>query len=493
SSGYWYRNFEYQEEQARGLDFTEDLYNSGTLTFDLSKRNRAAIIASTEPKDVTRVEEYKQQEISRRQALTSIYPQANNLIQTLLTAADQFIVARGNQKSVIAGYHWFSDWGRDTMIALPGLTLVTGRAEITRDVLLSFAEFISQGMLPNRFPDAGEEPEYNTVDATLWYFDAVCALIDYTGDYEFVRQNLYEKLIEIIDWHERGTRYGIKVDADGLLHAGESGVQLTWMDAKIGDWVVTPRTGKAVEIQALWYNALCVISHLANEFGDKSNASRFRRMAKRCKHSFNQQFWNEAANCLYDVVDGETRDASMRPNQILTVSLKHSMLNASRAKQVVGSVQRELLTPLGLRSLAVSDSSYRGHYEGGPRERDAVYHQGTVWAWLIGPFITAYIKTNRGNDRSRRLAAKWLEAFEQHLNEAGLGHVSEIFDGDAPHNSRGCIAQAWSVAELLRVAVEDVLRLIPQNKAMAVELPSAASSSASASNNQTLRRSPGGR
>lgn len=489
SVGCWYHNFEYHEEQARGLDFTEDLYNSGTLTFDLSKRNQANIVASTEAKEITLVEEYKQREIARRQALTNIYPQANNLIQTLLSAADQFIVARGNQKSVIAGYHWFSDWGRDTMIALQGLTLVTGRHEIARDVLLSFAEFISQGMLPNRFPDAGEEPEYNTVDATLWYFDAVHALVDYTDDYDFVRQNLYEKLIEIIDWHERGTRYGIKVDADGLLHAGESGVQLTWMDARIGDWVVTPRTGKAVEIQSLWYNALCIMEKLANEFADKTNARRFRQMAQRCKQSFNQLFWNAAANCLYDVVDGETYDASLRPNQILAVSLKYSMLNQSQAKKVVAAVQRELLTPLGLRSLATSDPRYQGRYEGGPRERDAVYHQGTVWTWLIGPFITAYVKTNKGSSKSRQQAALWLEEFEQHLNEAGIGQVSEIFDGDAPHKSRGCIAQAWSVAELLRAAIEDVYKLVPLNKAaMAATLRSSAfASSAFDSSNQTSR------
>jgi len=455
-NGCWYRNFEYQVERERGLDFREDLFTPCALKFDLSRHGRAAIIASTERRDINRVFDYRQAEINRRQAILGIYPDANELVRTLAAAADQYIVARRDQKTVIAGYHWFSDWGRDTMIALPGLTLVTGRDDAAKSILLAFARFVDRGMLPNRFPDAGEEPEYNTVDATLWYFEAVRALLQYTGDYNFVQTNLDPVLTEIIDWHERGTRYGIRVDEDGLLHSGEPGVQLTWMDARVNGREITPRTGKAVEIQSLWYNALSVMEHLANKFGEKEDEKRYGRMAARAKRSFNQLFWNEAAGCLFDVVDGEARDGSIRPNQILAVSLPHTMLSREKAKQVVAVVERDLLTPYGLRSLSPNDSQYCGRYEGGPSERDGVYHQGTVWAWLMGPFITAYVKANGNTKKSRAQATQWLEGFHPHFLEAGLGQVSEIFDGDAPHTARGCAAQAWSVAELLRSAAEDV-------------------------------------
>lgn len=463
-NGWWYRNFEYQEERERGLDFHEDLFSPCALKFDLSRRARAAIIASTERRDINRVFDYQKAEINRRQAINGVYPNASELVRTLAAAADQFIVARGDQKTVIAGYHWFGDWGRDTMIALPGLTLVTGRAEEAKSVLRAFARFVDRGMLPNRFPDAGAEPEYNTVDATLWYFESVRALLQYTGDYKFVRSELYAALTEIIDWHERGTRYGIRVDDDGLLHSGESGVQLTWMDARVDGREITPRTGKAVEIQALWYNALRVMERLAHEFGDKQNEKRYGRMAARARRSFNQLFWNEAAGCLFDVIDGETRDAAIRPNQILAVSLPHTMLSREKAKQVVTVVERDLLTPYGLRSLSPHDPQYRGRYEGGPSQRDGVYHQGTVWAWLMGPFITAYLKANGRTGKSRARATQLLEGFQPHFLEAGLGQVSEIYDGDPPHHPRGCIAQAWSVAELLRAAVEDVYELKPARR-----------------------------
>jgi predicted glycogen debranching enzyme len=458
-NGWWYRNFEYQVERERGLDFHEDLFSPCALRFDLSRRTQAAIIASTERLDINCAADYRQAEVNRRQATLAAYPEADEFVRALVTAADQFIVARGDQKTVIAGYHWFGDWGRDTMIALPGLTLVTGRPEAARSILLAFAHFVDRGMLPNRFPDAGEEPEYNTVDATLWYFEAVRALLRYTGDYKFVQTELYPLLTEIIDWHERGTRYGIRAREDGLLHSGEPGVQLTWMDARVDGREITPRTGKAVEIQALWYNALCVMEHLADKFDDKAGNKRYGQMAARARQSFNQLFWNEAAGCLFDVVDGEARDGSIRPNQILAVSLSNTMLPREKARQVVEVVERDLLTPYGLRSLSPNDPQYCGRYKGGPSERDGVYHQGTVWAWLMGPFITAYLKVNGNGKKGRGQAAQWLEAFNGHLSDAGLGQVSEVFDGDGPHLPGGCIAQAWSVAELLRAAVEDVYRL----------------------------------
>jgi predicted glycogen debranching enzyme len=457
TNGFWYRNFQYAVEQERGLDFAEDLFNPCTLTFDLNASARISIIASTERRDVSKADAYRKAELERREPLSgnSAQAKANLLVNTLTSAADQFIVARERCKTVIAGYHWFSDWGRDTMIALPGLTLATGHAEIAKSILAEFAAHVDQGMVPNRFPDAGETPEYNTVDATLWFFEAVRSLLQYTNDYEFVRGDLYAVLSDIIDWHVRGTRYNIHVDDDGLLYSGEPGVQLTWMDAKVGDWVVTPRHGKPVEIQALWYNALRVMEQLATKFKDAKAKKKYAAMADKARASFNRMFWNEEAGCLYDVIDGDVRDASIRPNQIFSVSLTHSMVTSKRANSILSVVKRELLTPRGLRTLSPTDANYIGRYEGDPRSRDGAYHQGTVWPWLMGPFITAYVKTF-GRKTGQDFADEWLSQFQAHLNEACLGQVSEIFDGDAPHTPRGCVAQAWSVAELLRAAIENV-------------------------------------
>lgn len=487
-AGDWYRNFEYDAERERGLDFSEDLFNPYVLRFDLRLRRQASTIASTELRDVAKVVEYRQAEITRRRNARLSCICEDDFAQTLAAAADQYLVSRGDQKTVIAGYHWFSDWGRDTMIALPGLTLPTGRHDIARSILRTFAKHIDQGMLPNRFPDAGETPEYNTVDATLWFFEAARSYLAYTDDLEFVRDELYPVLADIISWHVRGTRYGIKVDPSGLLGSGEQGVQLTWMDAKVGDWVVTPRRGKPVEIQALWYNALCIMEDLARKFGDEASQKRYRSMATVASWSFNQWFWNEMTGCLYDVTNGAPPDLSIRPNQILAVSLPYSMLSAERAKSVVQTVQDQLLTPYGLRSLAASDPQYCGRYTGGPVERDRAYHQGTVWPWLMGPFITAYVKVNGGSEAARHQAADWLAPLKDHLAHGGLGHISEILDGDAPQRPCGCIAQAWSVAEVLRSYIEDVKGVRPQPRApRAGELTSLGkSASPSRDSSQTL-------
>ena len=315
-------------------------------------------------------------------------------------------------------------------------------------------------MLPNRFPDAGETPEYNTVDATLWFFEAIRAYLTYTGDLDFARE-LYPVLTDIVAWHVRGTRYGIKLDDSGLLSSGEPGVQLTWMDAKVGDWVVTPRRGKPVEIQALWYNALCIMEDLAQRLGDDVSRKRFGSMAALTKWSFNRLFWNDRGGYLYDVVNGGPPDASIRPNQIFAASLAFTMLNPERAKAVVEVVQEHLLTPFGLRSLAPGDPQYRGRYEGDPRSRDGAYHQGTVWPWLMGPFITAYVRVYGRSKAARQQAEAWLLPLKEHLSDAGLGHISEIFDGDTPHRPVGCIAQAWSAAEVLRATVEDIFGMRP--------------------------------
>ena len=450
--GYWYRDFEYAIEQERGFDYREDLYQPFCLKFDLSKP--ATVIASTEPRDVGDTAELEKSEMKRRATLIAKAGAKDDFTRQLVLATDQFIVTRGTGKTVIAGYHWFSDWGRDTMIALPGLTLATNRPEIAKSILIEFSKHISEGMLPNRFPDAGETPEYNTVDATLWFFEAIRAYGEITRDYDLIRNELYDKLTEIIDWHVRGTRYQIHVDTDGLLFAGEPGVQLTWMDAKIGDWVVTPRTGKPVEIQALWYNALCIMGDFAKRFGDAIGKKTYAEMALAAKASFNGQFWNEADGCLYDVVNGSEKDASIRPNQIFAVSLPHTMPTAAAARKIVKKVEAELLTPVGLRSLAASDLQYAPIYIGSPHDRDAAYHQGTVWGWLIGPFVDAYRNVHSQDARANKRVGEIIAGFKTHLSEAMVGQVSEIFDADTPHLARGCAAQAWSVAELLRITTK---------------------------------------
>ncbi len=469
-TGDWYRNFEYDVERERGLDFSEDLFSPFVLRFDLRLRRQASVIASMGQHDVAQVAEYRQAEITRRRDAEVASPIDDAFVRSLVAASDQYIVSREEQKTVIAGYHWFSDWGRDTMIALPGLTLPTGKYEVARSILRTFAKNVDQGMLPNRFPDAGETPEYNTVDATLWFFEAARAYLAYTGDLDFVREELYPVFSDIISWHARGTRYGIKVDASGLLSSGEPGVQLTWMDAKVGDWVVTPRRGKP-EIQALWYNALCIMEDLARKLGDEASQKRYRNMATVASWSFNRLFWNENTGCLYDVTNGAPPDPSIRPNQIFAVSLTHSMLSPERALSVVEKVKEHLLTPYGLRSLAPSDPQYRGRYAGGPAERDGAYHQGTVWPWLMGPFITAYVKVSEGSEAARHQASEWLAPLRDHLADGGLGHISEILDGDAPQQPAGCMAQAWSVAEVLRTLVEDVhgVRPMVQPEAQAAQ------------------------
>lgn len=457
AEGIWYKNFEYAEERARGFDFREDLFNPCSLSFDLHGGETCSVIASTEKHEAHEAAEMEEHERARRRA-TKGAQDDDEYRRVLYSAAEQFIVRRGsNRSSIVAGYHWFTDWGRDTMISLPGLALTTEKFDTAREILSAFAEHLSQGMIPNRFPDEGDQPEYNTVDATLWFVHAIGEFLNRTGDLAFVRDHLYSHLVEIVDWHERGTRYGIRVAEDGLLRSGSSGAQLTWMDAKVGDWVVTPRTGRAVEIQALWYNALCHLEKLALRLNDTSSAVYCRSLADRASKSFNEKFWNSSANCLFDVLrDDETSDAAIRPNQIFAVSLPYSMLQPERARSVVGVVERELLTPYGLRSLAPSHPDYRGRYEGDSLSRDGAYHQGTVWAWLIGPFITAYLRVNERSAESIEQAHVWLRAFREHLTDAGLGQISEIFDGDPPHIPRGCIAQAWSVAELLRCEVEEL-------------------------------------
>jgi predicted glycogen debranching enzyme len=439
-AGGWYYNFEYDIDIERGFEDREDLFNPFVARYRVNPGAVVSIIASTERHRLSEAPEMRR----------CPFIAGETMIDDLTGAANQFLAKRGELETIVAGYHWFCDWGRDTMISLLGLTLDTGRHSVAPKILLAFAQHVDQGMLPNRFPDKGETPEYNTVDAALWMFEAVRAYAERSGDWAFVKDNLYEVLTGIIEWHRRGTRFGIKMDTDGLLHAGVPGVQLTWMDAKVGDYVVTPRRGKPVEIQALWYNALRIMELLAARFGAAGQID-YGAMADLAYASFNRTFWNPQAGCLYDVIDGDIRDASLRPNQIFAVSLPNSMLEESRARAVVETVERELLTPRGLRTLATSDPQYCGRYMGDVMSRDTAYHQGTVWPWLMGPFFAAKSKL-QSRDRHVAEVRAWLAGFEPHLSEAGVGQVSEIFDGDPPHAPRGCIAQAWSVAALLQLA-----------------------------------------
>ncbi len=458
----WYWNFLHRAERARGLDDREDLFCPGVFRVDLAPGESAAFTLSAEPLDPTATRDIRaalaRERDRQRALLAGVASHATDWIGRLVLAADQFVVARGavdaTGTTVIAGYPWFADWGRDTMIALPGLLLATGRFGEAASVLRTFARHVSEGMLPNRFPDSGEAPEYNTVDAALWYIHAVHEHWRLSGDDSLARE-LYPVLREIVEWHRRGTRYGIRVDpADGLLRAGEPGVQLTWMDAKIGDHVVTPRIGKPVEVNALWHGALCIMAGLASRFAPHE-ADSFATDAARVAGSFRDAFWHAGSGYLFDVIDGPEGDVviagrrcdtRLRPNQILAAALPFGLLDPAQAKAVVDACGRELLVSYGLRSLAPRDPEYCARYAGGPVERDGAYHQGTVWAWLLGPFAVAHYRVYRDAAAAQGLLAPIVH----HLDDAAIGSISEIFDGDPPHAPKGCFAQAWSVAEILR-------------------------------------------
>ncbi len=460
----WYYNHLHPRETERGLDDHEDLFTPGYLEFDLLSDNPIYLIASLEddppplPGALNKLRARQEQTIKANSS-------NDETIHQLMLASDTFVVERSAQSSInlvgrstiIAGYPWFTDWGRDTMISLPGLCLATGRHRIAIEILSSYAQLVSKGMLPNRFPDVGEIPEYNTVDASLWYLNAIGLVAELTENLDWLTDEIYHAAVAILNGYRNGTRYNIHADTDGLIYAGEEGVQLTWMDAKVGDWVVTPRIGKPVEIAALWYHGLIVMAEIQERRGVSSKA--YRTLADDVKASFRERFLRPDGLGLYDVVDGpggidievdgviRKVDPSIRPNQIFAVSLPHSPLNPDEQKMVVDMVQRELLTPFGLRTLARSDPKYQGRYEGDQNNRDRAYHQGTVWPWLLGPFVDAHFRVygDRGARRS------FLEPIIAELNSYGIGFLPEIYDGDPPQRPNGCIAQAWSVAEVLRV------------------------------------------
>jgi predicted glycogen debranching enzyme len=456
----WYLDFSLAVEQYRGFRGFEDHFLAAEFHVTLQLGETVTIIASTEQNvNLDSGPALRKQKDHESMVLAQVngrFEKSPASIRQLVLAADQFIVSRQTSEkeqghSIIAGYPWFGDWGRDTMISLPGLTITTGRTYIAQSILRTFARYVDRGMLPNRFPDFGETPEYNTVDATLWYFEAIRAYYATTGDDGLLRE-LFPVLKDIIDWHIRGTRYQIHVDpADGLLYAGEPGVQLTWMDAKVGDWVVTPRIGKPIEINALWHHALCTMAQFAKKLGEPT--SDFEIAAEQVRRSF-FKFWNEEAGYCFDVIDGPNgNEASLRPNQLCAISIpadtidEPALLDDRQQTTIVKACARHLLTSHGLRSLAPFDPAYIGHYGGDGRQRDGAYHQGTVWGWLISPFVSAHFKVF-GDAQAAR---SYLYPLLDHLSAHGLGSISEIFDGDAPFSPRGCFAQAWSVAEILRV------------------------------------------
>jgi len=444
---FWYRQFLYAEERARGLDDVEDLASPGVFTFDLARGEAVCILGAerdgtplplTGPADVC-ARNLRSGERARRAAFPS----------RLHRAADAYLVRRGRGRSVIAGYPWFADWGRDAFIALRGLCLTTGRLDDARDILLAWSGAVSDGMLPNRFSDRGEPPEYNSVDAALWYVIAVHELLARTEVAAAEHARLTGAVAAILEGYARGTRHGIHLDDDGLLAAGAPGLQLTWMDARVGDRVITPRIGKPVEVQALWLNAL----HLGG-----GGSSRWAEVLARGRASFAARFWNAATGCLHDVVDVDhrpgTADGTVRPNQILAVGgLPLALLDGEQARAVVDVVEARLWTPLGLRSLAPGEPGYVPRYRGGVAERDGAYHQGTAWPWLLGPFVDAWLRVHGDSaDRRREARERFLAPLLAHLDEAGLGHVSEVADAEPPHVPGGCPFQAWSVGEALRIA-----------------------------------------
>lgn len=465
------KNIFYRVEQHRGYEAIGDMWSPGYFKVELQPEKTATLIASTESWETLNAikpEEAWPAEYERREQLFFMAPPPSKegMGGELVIAADQFIItpssrledavrarAAGDEiRTIIAGYHWFTDWGRDTMISLEGLTLCTGRPLEARWILRTFNHYVKDGLIPNMFPEGQKAGLYHTADATLWFFHAIDRYVQTTEDRETLKVIL-PTLIDIIAHHIKGTHFGIGVDEhDGLLKQGAEGYQLTWMDAKVGDWVVTPRRGKAVEINALWYNALRLMEKWIKEEKGDSKALIYAEAAERAYKSFNEKFWNSQDGYLYDVIEGEKgNDPACRPNQLFAISLDYPVLERKHWKAVVDISEKRLLTPYGLRSLSPEHPDYKSHYDGDLRARDAAYHQGTVWAWLIGPFIDAWLKVNPGKNVEAR---QFLKGFEKHMAEAGIGSISEVFDAIEPYTPRGCMAQAWSVAEVLRCWVK---------------------------------------
>lgn len=489
---WWVEKIFYRVDASRRESSVDDQFRPGFFKFSVGPKEKkkfyvlavagkkgkgAQKLFSSFGKGVEDIERLYREEIERRKGLLGQFRERHadlkieDWMKWLIQAADSFIVSRAStkKKSVIAGYHWFDDWGRDALISLPGLTLVTGRFEDAQEILLTFKRYCHKGVIPNRFSDkAGDIPLYNTVDATLWFFNAVLQYLKYTGDYRFVQEKLWKTLNEIIEYHVQGTTFGIHMEEDGLIAHGP---QLTWMDATTIDKFVTPRNGKAVEIQALWYNALKTMQLLAKRFNQSDKAETYYSMAEKARASFSEKFWDQKNGYLFDVVSEDGADSTLRPNQIMAASLDFPILDGGKGERVVEAVWKRLWGQYGLKTLPETDPRYIGKYLGDWTHRDSAYHNGTVWAWLLGPFTTAFLKIKNHEERWRKFAFKsFLQPlFRDEIRRAGLGTISEIFDGDEPHISRGCISQAWSVAEPLRAYVEDVAFVRPPHEREVLE------------------------
>ncbi len=478
----WIERLYYREEASRGESNSEDCFQPGCFEISIPPEQGKEFALTTGVSHDSETAREIMAEIDTLEDVKGVFNRTlkrysdllvdfyrtrqkvpmSDWLNWIMLSADSFIVSNSSgRKAVIAGYYWFEPWGRDTFISLPGLMLVTGRFKNAKDILENFIQYCRRGLIPNFVADKSGEPVYNTVDGTLWYVNAVLQYLKYTGDFAFVKEKLWESLQTIIKNHEKGTMYGIRLDDDGLVAHGS---RLTWMDAVVEQDEITPRTGKAVEIQALWYNSLKIMELLAYKFGEQALAEKYAAMANKTSKAFNEKLWNPQLGCLYDVLEEKGADASLRPNQIFAVSLDFSMLDLDRSKLIVNIVNRELATPYGLRTLALGDPKFVGKCFGDRRSRDTAYHNGTIWPWLLGPFVTAYLKVNGNAQRFREFAFKnfILPLFPVTIHNGGLGTVSEIFDCDLPNTPRGCIAQAWSVAEPLRAYIEDVLGIKPK-------------------------------
>ncbi|MCE1246047.1 MAG: amylo-alpha-1,6-glucosidase [Firmicutes bacterium] len=454
----WYKSFNLDKEKERGLDYIQDLFNPGYFWSPQTNNLKLDIVATIDdvfPENIDKI--YSES----KHRVDSLFEQAkvsedDSDEKSLVLAADMHIIKpktadNGRRVTVVAGYHWFGDWGRDTFIALPGLTLCTGRHEDAKNILLTFAGQCKDGLIPNRFADLGQDAIYNTVDASLWYVNAVHEYLKHTGDYDFVRENIYPVCKNIIENYKKGTNYNIGMDSDGLIRAGEEGCQLTWMDAKVGNWVVTPRHGKPVEINALWYNALKIMENLAQKFGETKESGEFKSMAETTCKSFNEKFWYQRGGYLYDVLSETAGDDSFRPNQLFAVSLPYAVLDEDKWQTVVNKVFEKLYIPFGVRSLSPDNPNYKGACLGTIKERDGAYHQGTAWGWVLGPFLEAYIKANGMSPQALARAEVMMDLWMGELHNGGQNTLSEIMDGDEPFTVRGCISQAWSIAEALRL------------------------------------------
>ena len=453
-TGFWYKNFVY--ENSADAEDKEDQYNTGYFSARVEQGSQISILASLRPQPTFSTEGMRFREMQRIRSLSDRLPRADSFFESLASVADTFLVKRKStsMKSVIAGYHWFGDWGRDSMVSIPGLTLVTKREEEGKEIVRTFLQYQKEGLIPVTLPDGGNEPNYQSADSSLWLIYACHAIYSETGSLDFV-SIMYPKLQETISAYAKGTRFGIRMDEDGLVSAGDESSALTWMDAKIDGKPVTPRFGKPVEISALWYNALCSMERFARDLKKESDAHSYKVISEKAKASFNEKFWDEEKKCLHDVLVDNVGDGRTRPNQIFAVSLPYPVLEESRWRSILSVVETELLTPVGLRSLSPLDPEYKGTYTGTRRERDLAYHQGTAWPWLLGSFITAYVRVFSADAKTLAFVRQLYTPFIKRMQEGGIGSISEVYDGEPPNTPRGCISQSWSVAELLRSYARD--------------------------------------